>query len=60
MATKKPEQSVVNERIYEDAPGEFPVIGFEPLEVPKGFKIVDLLQRIEALEAAVGKPSAKK
>ena len=44
---------------YEESHGEFPVHGFEPLYVPKGVKLADLLARIEALEAKAGvKPKA--
>lgn len=56
--TKKAEQPVAAdaqakqaERPSMDGAGEFPVIGYEPLVVPEGVTLVDLLRRIEALEA---------
>lgn len=37
----------------EEAPSEHPVLGHEPLYVPKGVTLTDILARLDAVEAEV-------
>lgn len=49
--TKKTETPIETAPVtVEDAPAEHPVLGHEPLYVPKGVTLTDILERLGALE----------
>lgn len=46
-----PAQLAIRYDYGDDAPSEQPVSGYEPLYVPRGVSLLDILERLDALEA---------